>query len=103
MAPSTTSLLIQAPWASCGSITELISSTPRTSPSFQSCFGEFGSELWQLTQDCDDIVSATAVRTTCLPSWMSSRENVPFGFADRNAHASDWNASSLRSLKSGNG
>ncbi len=35
------------------------SSTPRTSPSFQSCFGEVGSELWQLTQDCADMVSAT--------------------------------------------
>ena len=91
------------PCAICSSITEATSITPRTSPSFQSFFGEFGSELWQFTQDCADMVSATAVRTTYLPLILTSRENVSFGLATRNSQACVWNSSSLRSLRPANG
>ena len=67
---------------------ELTSITPLTSLSFQSVLGDCGSELWQLMQDWLDILSATATRTTSLPSRISVRENVPSGFALRKAHAS---------------
>ena len=65
-------------------MSESISKTPRTSPAFQSVFGESLVVLWQLTQACAVMISAAAVRTTCLLSCISARENVALGLAIRN-------------------
>jgi hypothetical protein len=75
--------LSAAPCASCWSITVVISTTPRTSPTFQSVLGEPAIVLWQLTQACVTMVSATATRTTFLPSRTSFCDITPFGLALR--------------------
>jgi len=86
-----------APSASWPSITDVTSRTPLTSPSFQSVLGDCGWELWQLTQAGDTMVSATATRTTCLPSRTSLRESVAVGSATKRSHAASWKLSSFRS------